>query len=156
MEVTEVQARANVPETCPKDNFEQQVEKLLMSCNYEQLGYLAKELQVELQYRKFSDERIKALREKMLKEKSLMDDQIKMRSALLISANQEAKIEEYEISYSSSMSSIESESESEIDDDEEEQPKPKIQQKLKQKKMPVKKVVKKVVKPAKKQSKSNK
>lgn len=158
MEVTEVQARVNVPETCPKDNFEQLVEKLLSNCTHEQLGYLVKELQVELEYRKFSDERIKALREKLVNEKNLIDDQIKMRKALLFSAERDEKIDEYEISYSSSMSSIESESSSSNSDsdEEEEQPKPKIQQKLKQKKMPAKKVVKKVVKPAKKQSKSNK
>ncbi|HRP37992.1 MAG TPA: hypothetical protein PLS50_09370 [Candidatus Dojkabacteria bacterium] len=116
-------------------SFEDQVEQLLHSCTLEQLNYISKELQTELQYRVFSEKKIRELRDRLMNEKMKFHDNLKIQKALIFDTEKEEVEEEFEVSYSSEPD------ENDDDDEVEEMPvvKPKIKRQLQQKKIPVKK-----------------
>ncbi|MBX2940279.1 MAG: hypothetical protein KF880_09415 [Ferruginibacter sp.] len=118
-------------------SFEDQVEQLLHSCTLEQLNYISKELQTELQYRVFSEKKIRELRDRLMNEKMKFHDNLKIQKALIFDTEKEEVEEEFEVSYSSEPD----ENDDDDDDEVEEMPvvKPKIKRQLQQKKIPVKK-----------------
>lgn len=117
-------------------SFEDQVEQLLHSCTLEQLNYISKELQTELQYRVFSEKKIRELRDRLMNEKMKFHDNLKIQKALIFDTEKEEVEEEFEVSYSSEPDEYDGD-----DDEVEEMPvvKPKIKRQLQQKKIPVKK-----------------
>lgn len=63
--------------------FEEQTEKLLMSCTVEQLEYLSNAIYNEKEYRKFSESRVNLLREKLKQMEKDFDKKMNAKKQLL-------------------------------------------------------------------------
>lgn len=69
--------------SCPVLTFEEQTEKLLISCTVEQLEYLSNAIYNEKEYRKFSESRIHLLREKLKQIEKDFDKKMQVKKQLL-------------------------------------------------------------------------
>ena len=71
------------PEKSPEVSFEMQVEKLLMNCSPDELKYLENALYAENEFRKFSETKIRLLKEKLKEMERDFHRKMKLKKELL-------------------------------------------------------------------------
>ena len=71
------------PQPIPEVSFEMQVEKLLMNCSPDELKYLENALYAENEFRKFSETKIRLLKEKLKEMERDFHRKMKLKKELL-------------------------------------------------------------------------
>ena len=96
MSVSEQTVIEKSPEETRDISFEEQTERLLMSCTVDQLKYLSDAIFKEQEFRKFSENRIHVLREKLKQMEKDFEKRIAAKKQLLASSFINGAIEESE------------------------------------------------------------